>query len=148
MFPGDTSPRPSAARHRSPDSPGTRSRPRSRGRSVRHILKPSSSVCWVTREKLYDQSWIKHLANQLDDAGPGGILLLLLQRSPQAGGQSVLLPAPRPAVGLSQARGCGGGRDKRGLVKQGAVYRRRINENIRASSKALKINSKTQNLLS
>ena len=109
-------------------------------------MKPSSSVCWVTRENLYDQSWIKHLANQLDDAGPSGVLLLLLQCSPQTGGQSVLLPSPRPAVGLGEARGRGGGRDQRGLVKQGAVYRRRINEDNRASSKAQKINySKTQN---
>ena len=73
-------------------------------------------------ENLCDQSWIKDLANQLDDVGPGGVLLLLLQRPPQAGGQRVvLLPGPRPAVSLGQARGRGGGRDQRGLVEQGAI---------------------------
>ena len=63
--------------------------------------------------------------NQLDDFGPGRVLLLLLQRPPQTGGQGVLLPShgrgPRPAVGLGQARGCGGGRDQRGLVEQGTI---------------------------
>ena len=63
--------------------------------------------------------------NQLDDFGPGRVLLLLLQRPPQTGGQGVLLPGhcrgPRPAVGLGQARGCGGRRDQWGLVEQGTI---------------------------
>ena len=74
---------------------------------------------------IVDQKFIP--INQLDDFGPCRVLLLLLQRPPETGGQGVLLPShccgPRPTVGLGQTRGCGWGRDQGGLVEQGTIWR-------------------------
>ena len=53
----------------------------------------------------------------VDDGAPS-VLLLLLQRPPQTGGQGAV---SRRIVRLGQAWGCGRGRYQRRLVEQGAV---------------------------